>query len=119
MLLGQVCMDLRMADVAELEGAGECLQAGISSTLNPTNVRAAVGVTSGLPPGGPILTDPQTTGGLVAGVPEPQAAACVAEPKTTTNQQVCKHCHIYLLHAGQTGSVLSIAFTLCTTSCCQ
>ena len=75
----QVCLELCAADMPLLQGAAECLEAGITSTLHPANARAAAAVSSDLQAGHEILTDPQTAGGLVAGIPEAQAAACVAE----------------------------------------
>ena len=85
----QVCVEVNMADIPQLKGASECLEAGISSTLNPSNVRAADAVTSHLPPASHILTDPQTAGGLLAGIPESQAAACVAELKSLGYPDAC------------------------------
>ncbi|KAK9835460.1 hypothetical protein WJX74_000508 [Apatococcus lobatus] len=85
----KVCVELGMADVPELQGAGECLSAGITSTLNPSNVRAAAAVTSNLPSDSHILTDPQTAGGLLAGIPESQAVACVSELRSLGYQEAC------------------------------
>lgn len=85
----QVCVEVSMADVPQMEGASECLQAGITSTLNPSNVRAAAAVTSHLPPGSHILTDPQTAGGLLTGIPKSKAAACIAELKSLGYPDAC------------------------------
>lgn len=85
----QVCVEVNMASVPQLDGASACLQAGITSTLNPSNVRAAAAVTSHLPPGSHILTDPQTAGGLLAGIVKSQADACVAELKSLGYLDAC------------------------------
>lgn len=65
-----------------LAGATECLAAGVRSSLHPDNRmiwdRAANG--AGAPEHAvfPLLFDPQTAGGLLAGIPESKAADCVA-----------------------------------------
>ena len=58
-----------------LPGARALAAQGIESTLAPEN-RAA----TGLPDGADIalLADPQTSGGLLAGLPASQAEACIA-----------------------------------------
>jgi selenide,water dikinase len=64
-----------------LDGAVECVQMGILSSLQPANVRlrralrnqeAFVG-----DPRYPLLFDPQTAGGLLASVPADRASACI------------------------------------------
>ena len=64
-----------------LAGAREMFGQGIASSLQPGNersVREALGgsATAAVPP---ILVDPQTAGGLLFGLPEGQAEACLAE----------------------------------------
>lgn len=59
-----------------LEGAAELLATGVASTLHPENARAGHRLSGDAP--GALLFDPQTAGGLLAGVPAEQAAACVA-----------------------------------------
>ncbi|HYH21401.1 MAG TPA: selenide, water dikinase SelD [Azospirillum sp.] len=59
-----------------LEGAAELLAAGIASTLHPENARTTHRLSGDAPSA--LLFDPQTAGGLLAGVPADQAAACVA-----------------------------------------
>lgn len=68
------------AAVPALPGALECLAAGRVSTLHPANARFAVRA-AGFDPADPrhmLLLDPQTAGGLLAGVPADEAAAVVA-----------------------------------------
>ena len=68
-----------------LPGALETVETGILSTLQPKNERFAAQVEAGaeLRERGEyaLLFDPQTAGGLLAGVPREAAQACVAELK--------------------------------------
>jgi selenide,water dikinase len=61
--------------VPALDGALALAAQGIESTLAPAN-RAAL-VEAGASPAVALLFDPQTSGGLLAGVPMDQAARCV------------------------------------------
>ncbi|PRW20680.1 water dikinase [Chlorella sorokiniana] len=65
------------AAVPLLEGAQECAAGGYLSSLHPENARAAAvvqGGTSSLAPATlALLVDPQTAGGLLAGVPQDAA----------------------------------------------
>jgi selenide,water dikinase len=74
---------LRIEDVPLLDGAAETVALGILSSLQPQNLRLRRAVrdleTVGRHPRYPLLFDPQTAGGLLAGVPAERAAACVAE----------------------------------------
>ena len=66
-------------DIPALAGVRETARAGIASTLAPSNAaeaRGAIGGGSGA--ADPLLFDPQTAGGLLAGVPPDRVAACVA-----------------------------------------
>jgi len=66
-----------------LDGVIEVMGQGIFSTLQPQNVRLRRALR--LPDGAadaptyPLLFDPQTSGGLLAGIPEPRAGDCVDE----------------------------------------
>jgi selenide,water dikinase len=66
-----------------LDGAMETVAAGILSSLQPQNLRLRRAVRdlerAARHPRYPLLFDPQTAGGLLAGVPEAQAATCVTE----------------------------------------
>ena len=65
-----------------LDGALECVGAGIVSSLQAANTRLAGGLREQSQfahhPRVPLLFDPQTAGGLLASVPAENAAACVA-----------------------------------------
>jgi selenide,water dikinase len=74
---------LDLGAIPVLPGAVETIALGITSSLQPQNVRLRRAIRD---PGGarddpryPLLFDPQTAGGLLAGVPAPAAEACVAE----------------------------------------
>ncbi|MGG5886597.1 selenide, water dikinase SelD [Falsiroseomonas sp. HC035] len=88
-LLGHLLEMLRASDVGAvldaeavlaLEGAEAMLAAGHRSTLDPGNRAAALPFLHGevAPARLSLLLDPQTAGGLLAGVPARQAEACVA-----------------------------------------
>lgn len=74
-----------------LEGARDCVARGILSSLHPQNLRLRTALRD---PGGaealpdtPLLFDPQTAGGLLAGVPEARAEACVAALRAAGHAQ--------------------------------
>lgn len=64
-----------------LDGALDTVAAGILSSLQPQNLRLRRGIRdieqASKHPAYPLLFDPQTAGGLLAGVPAERAAACV------------------------------------------
>jgi selenide,water dikinase len=74
---------LDLACIPVLDGARETVARGAFSSLQPQNVRLRRAIrdlaTAQALPLYPLLFDPQTAGGLLAGVPAAQAAACVAE----------------------------------------
>jgi selenide,water dikinase len=65
-----------------LDGALATVQAGILSSLQPQNLRLRRAIrdieAAARHPAYPLLFDPQTAGGLLAGVPDSNAADCVA-----------------------------------------
>ena len=78
-----------MEAVPVLPGSLECLKSGTLSSLHRQNAVAAslvsgfAGHADGRPglssdPRWPVLVDPQTAGGLLAGVPEDEAQACLS-----------------------------------------
>ncbi len=72
---------LDMDAVPILPGALECVESGITSSLQPANVRLSRAVAnpstvSGAPKY-PLLFDPQTAGGMLASVPSENASAAV------------------------------------------
>jgi selenide, water dikinase len=65
-----------------LDGAQECVAAGIVSSLQSANVRLRRALSNqeamASHPRYPLIFDPQTAGGLLASVPADNATACVA-----------------------------------------
>jgi len=63
-----------------LDGALDLLAAGIASSLHASNLSALASLADADPasPLAALVIDPQTAGGLLAGVPPERAAACVA-----------------------------------------
>jgi selenide,water dikinase len=62
------------ARIPVLDGALEMLEAGVRSTLHPGNAEIGWNVDGQAPD---LLFDPQTAGGLLAGIPAERADACV------------------------------------------
>jgi len=75
--------ELDLAAIPVLPGALDTVAAGITSSLQPQNLRLRHAVRNAEEGAGdprwPLLFDPQTAGGLLASVPEDQAEACVEE----------------------------------------
>lgn len=73
---------LMLDRIPVLDGARESVARGVFSSLQPQNVRLRRAVRdldqAQALPLYPLLFDPQTAGGLLAGVPSARAAACVA-----------------------------------------
>ncbi|PUE12669.1 selenide, water dikinase SelD [Limnohabitans sp. T6-20] len=73
--------ELQLSTLPLLDGAVDCIKAGIVSSLQPANVRLRRALRNAdefvNDPRYPLLFDPQTAGGLLASVPAAQAAACV------------------------------------------
>ena len=69
--------------IPALDGAVSFFGRSITSSLHADNIAAlsalGTGLTSPADPLAALLIDPQTAGGLLAGVPADRAAACVAE----------------------------------------
>jgi selenide,water dikinase len=72
---------INLAAIPMLDGAIECVQAGLLSSLQPDNLRLRRALRNGgdyaSDPRYALLFDPQTAGGMLAGVPSEQAQACV------------------------------------------
>jgi len=83
----QVTVEVDVASVPMLEGAAECVAAGVVSTLHTENAKSAAVLASHNGeqvdfekfPQWNLLIDPQTSGGLLGAVPVEQAEACVEE----------------------------------------
>lgn len=77
-----VDVELDLSAVPLLEGAREMVEAGIFSSLQPQNLRLRRAVVDSeaftRDPRYALLFDPQTAGGLLAGVPADRAERCVA-----------------------------------------
>jgi selenide,water dikinase len=73
--------ELQLSALPLLDGAVDCIQAGIVSSLQPENVRLRRALRNAKnfveDPRYPLLFDPQTAGGLLASVPQAQAADCI------------------------------------------
>jgi selenide, water dikinase len=76
-----VAAELDLGAIPLLDGAEETARAGIFSSLQPQNIRLQrVIAKSGAAADDPryaLIFDPQTAGGLLAGVPSDTADACV------------------------------------------
>ncbi|MFM2275207.1 MAG: hypothetical protein RL211_1079 [Pseudomonadota bacterium] len=74
--------ELSLSALPLLDGAEECVAAGIVSSLQSANVRLRRALRNqelmAMHPRYPLIFDPQTAGGLLASVPSGQADACVA-----------------------------------------
>ena len=77
----EVDVELDLGHIPFLDGAEETVRAGIVSSLQPQNVRLRRAVANldeaGKDARYPLLFDPQTAGGLLAGVPADRAADCI------------------------------------------
>jgi selenide,water dikinase len=84
-MLSASAMDAELAldAVPLLDGAAETVEAGFLSSLQPQNVRLRRAIAevehAARHPRFALLFDPQTSGGLLAGVPDASVEACVAE----------------------------------------
>ena len=78
--------ELQLSALPLLDGAVDCVKAGIISSLQPANVRLRRALRNAdefvQDARYPLLFDPQTAGGLLASVPAAQADACVAALQT-------------------------------------
>jgi selenide, water dikinase len=74
--------ELQLSALPLLDGAVDCVKAGIFSSLQPANVRLRRALRNAeefaQDPRFTLLFDPQTAGGLLASVPAAQAHACVS-----------------------------------------
>jgi selenide,water dikinase len=74
--------ELDLAALPLLDGAAECVAAGVLSSLQPANLRLRRALKNQQEalghPNYPLLFDPQTAGGLLATLPAAQADACLA-----------------------------------------
>jgi selenide,water dikinase len=87
-----------------LDGALECVQQGLLSSLHGANARQQHVVQNAAQamahPLWPMLVDPQTAGGLLASVPAAQAYACLAALRAQGYAQACAIGHVRPLAQG-------------------
>ena len=92
-----------------LAGASDCLEAGVRSSLYPDNRkvwdRAANGASAPGHPAFPLLFDPQTAGGLLAGIPHGRVAECLSALHAAGYVQAAR---IGTVRGQRSGSLLSI-----------
>ena len=76
-------VEIELSSLPVLEGALETIAAGITSSLQPENLRSRSAVSEpdkcARDPRFPLLFDPQTAGGLLASVPGSRAVECVEQ----------------------------------------
>lgn len=88
-----VDVELDLAALPALPGACELAARGVSSSLHAANLerRSLLRATeeAAAHPCYPLLFDPQTAGGLLAGLPPEQAEACVAALRASGEAQAC------------------------------
>lgn len=81
----RVAVELDLEAIPVLEGALETLQLGITSSLQPQNLRASNYISNLSEVSAshkyPLLFDPQTAGGLLAAISSEQADSCLAALK--------------------------------------
>jgi selenide,water dikinase len=79
----EVDAELELSELPLLDGAAETVAAGVLSSLQPANTRLRRALRNQeaalAHPNYPLLFDPQTAGGLLAGVPEAAVADCLAQ----------------------------------------
>ena len=77
----EVAVELEFSEIPLLEGARDCVRRGILSSLHSQNMRSQASIHNlaevESDPDFPLLFDPQTSGGLLASVPEDRAIACL------------------------------------------
>jgi selenide,water dikinase len=88
-----VTCQINLAHIPVLPGAEEASRQGIASTLYPHNsaVERSIAIEDGADknPLYPLLFDPQTSGGLLASIPEAQVQACVDALRTLGYADAC------------------------------
>ena len=90
----EVDAEIHMDALPLLDGAQECVQAGITSSLQSANVRLRRALRNQEQfvshPRYPLIFDPQTAGGLLASVPAAHVDTCIAQLKTAGYLHTCK-----------------------------
>ena len=95
---------LDLDEIPVLDGAEECLKMGITSSLQPANVRLsrAVANQDGIAnnPRYPLIYDPQTAGGMLAAVPKENAEACIEALRQAGYPSTCRIGEIIEIYRG-------------------
>lgn len=73
--------ELDISSIPILEGAAECVAAGVLSSIHSQNAKASAAVSNAEEAihhkSWPLMVDPQTGGGLLASLPQDKADGCV------------------------------------------
>lgn len=98
-LLQQVHIELSLSSIPALEGALECLSCNITSSLHDSNVKAATAALVGSDNSHSrwssddtrfkLMCDPQTAGGLLAGVASAEADRVLDALRTAGFSEAC------------------------------
>ena len=87
----QVGVELDLDAIPILPGAIETLQAGITSSLHPQNLRLSIYINNSAQVSDlvkyQLLFDPQTSGGLLAAIPAEKADECIKQLKAFDHEQ--------------------------------
>ncbi len=90
----EVDAEIHLANLPLLDGAQECVQAGITSSLQSANVRLRRALRNQEAfvkhPRYPLIFDPQTAGGLLASVPADKVESCIAALQVAGYPSTCK-----------------------------
>lgn len=90
----EVDAEIHLSALPLLDGAQECVEAGITSSLQSANVRLRRALRNQEDfvkhPRYPLIFDPQTAGGLLASVPADRVDACIAALKAQGYPHACK-----------------------------
>jgi selenide, water dikinase len=90
----EVDAEIQLSALPLLDGAQECVEAGITSSLQSANVRLRRALRNQEEfvkhPRYPLIFDPQTAGGLLASVPADRVDACIAALKAQGYPHTCK-----------------------------
>jgi selenide, water dikinase len=86
--------EIHLSALPLLDGAQECVEAGITSSLQSANVRLRRALRNQEAfvkhPRYPLIFDPQTAGGLLASVPADRVDACITALKAQGYPHTCK-----------------------------
>ena len=89
----KVGVELDLDAIPILPGAIETLQAGITSSLHPQNLRLSIYINNSAQVSDlvkyQLLFDPQTSGGLLAAIPAEKADECIKKLKHFGHEQSC------------------------------